>query len=189
MGLYVPSYRIHRAVGMGGDRLVAEVADQETEDRFGDSLREEHDQRFGSVIDDVHALPGAAELLRTLRERGLKVVLATSGPPEQTDRLLRLVEGSDRVDARTTSEEADRSKPAPDLVDIAIERAHGQTAAMVGDAVWDVKAAKARDRYSIGLLSGGFGEDELRGAGASAVFATPAELVEHLDDTEVGNPV
>jgi phosphoglycolate phosphatase-like HAD superfamily hydrolase len=185
VGLDVPTYRIHRAIGMGGDRLVTEVAGQEAEDRFGDELRSRHGERFGAVIDDVRSLPGAAHLLRLLRERGLKVVLASSGEPEQTDRLLRLVDGSDRVDARTTSEEADRSKPAPDLIDAAIERAGGRTAAVVGDAVWDIKAAAERDRYSIGLLSGGFGEGELRDAGAAEVFATPADLVANLDRTAI----
>ena len=185
VGLYVPTYTIHRAIGMGGDRLVAEVAGQEAEARFGDRLRADHDRRFEAVIDDVRALPGAAELLRTLHDRGLKVVLATSGQPDQTDRLLDLVDGGDHVDARTTSDEADRSKPAPDLIDAAIEKAGGHVAAVVGDAVWDVEAAVKAGRYGIGLLSGGFSEGELRDAGASEVFATPAGLVEHLDDTRI----
>jgi len=185
VGVDVPTYRIHRAIGMGGDRLVTEVAGQDTEERFGDELRSRHGERFAGVIDDVRPLPGAADLLRVLLDRGLKVVLASSGEPEQTDRLLRLVDGSDRVDARTTSDEAERSKPAPDLIDAAIERAGGRTAAVIGDAVWDIKAAAERDRYSIGLLSGGFGAGELRDAGAAEVFASPADLVENLDSTAI----
>jgi phosphoglycolate phosphatase len=183
VGVHVPRFRVHRAIGMGGDRLITEVAGQQVEDEHGDTLRARHDELFGEVLDEVVALPGAADLLRALRVRGLKVVLASSGEAEQTSRLLALVEGSDRVDGRTSSADVDRSKPAPDLVDAAVEQAGGTVAAVVGDAVWDVAAARERGRYCIGLLCGGFGEGELREAGAARVYPTPRELVDDLDAT------
>jgi HAD superfamily hydrolase (TIGR01549 family) len=183
VGVDVPVWKTHRGIGMGGDRFVTEVAGQQVEEEHGDALRAEHGKRFGEMIDDVHALPGASALLAELFDRGFKVVLATSGEAEQTDRLLERVDGIERVDARATSDEADKSKPAPDLVDAAIEKAGGKVAAMIGDAVWDVRAALERDRYSSGLLCGGYGAGALRAAGASLVFETPQDLVDHLDDT------
>lgn len=184
----VPVWRIHRAIGIGGDRLVAEVAGQEVETAHGDALRERHDQLFGETLDEIHPLPGAADLLADLRTRGLRVVLATSGLPEHTDRLLDLVGGTGSVDDVTTASEAENSKPAPDTVEVAVDKVAGSRVAMVGDAVWDVIAAKAAGHYSVGLLSGGFGEDELRGAGADAVHATPQALLEALDTTVLRGP-
>ena len=183
VGVVVPRFRVHRAIGMGGDRLVAHVAGAQVEERHGDRVRARHDELFEASIDDVEALPGAADLLRALRDRGLKVALASSGAAEQTTRLLTRVEGSDRVDARTSSADVKASKPAPDLIEEAVERAGGRVAAVVGDSVWDVSAARAQGSYAIGLLCGGFGEAELREAGAARVYPTPRELVDDLDAT------
>ncbi len=184
----VPVWRIHRVIGMGGDKLVTEVAGAAVEERYGDRLRSLHDELFGEVLDEVDALPGADRLITALKDRGLKVVLASSGVAEHTEQLLRLVDGSDRVDGRTSSDDVEESKPAPDLIDAAVEQAGGRVAAVVGDAVWDIAAARERDRYSIGLLSGGFSEAELRDAGAAEVFPTPAELVDALDQTLLRGP-
>ncbi len=183
LGVDVPSYRIHRAIGMGGDRLVAEVAGDDVERRCGDDLRERHGQEFGAVIDDVRPLPGAAELLAELKRRGLNVVIASSGEPEQTARLLEKVGGDRTSDDRTTSGDVEASKPAPDLIEVAIEKVAGSRAAVVGDAVWDIAAAQDQNRYCVGLLTGGFGEGELREAGADRVYATPQALLEDLDAT------
>ncbi|NUR06503.1 MAG: HAD family hydrolase [Nocardioidaceae bacterium] len=183
VGVVVPAWRVHRAIGMGGDRLVTEVAGEPTEAALGDEVRNRHGEHFEELINEARMLPGADELLETLMNRGFLVVLASSGEEEQTDRLLSLVDGAGRAHARTSSDEADRSKPAPDLVDAAIAKAGGERAAVVGDAVWDVEAARAQGRPAIGLLCGGFGAAELRDAGAETVFCDPADLVAHLDET------
>lgn len=182
VGMEIPSWRIHRAIGMGGDRLVTEVGGEAAEAAHGDRLRELHGEEFAAVVDQVHALPGASDLLDELRRRRLRVVLASSGEREQTDRLLSLVAGADQAHDFTTSSDVARSKPAPDLVDAAVEKVGGSHALVVGDAVWDVRAAKERDMFTVGLLCGGFGADELRAAGADRVFPTCAELVEELGD-------
>ncbi len=182
-GVEVPLWRIHRAIGMGGDRLVAEVAGHDVEDRLGDTLRSGHDERFEAMLGDIRPTPGAEDLLRELRQRELKVVLASSGPPELTERLLRIAGADELSHGWTTSGDVEDSKPAPDLVDVAVEKVDGSRAVMVGDAVWDIKSAKERDRYAIGLLCGGFGEGELREAGADEVYASPRELLESLDLT------
>jgi HAD superfamily hydrolase (TIGR01549 family) len=188
LDVVVPLFRAHRAVGMGGDRFVAAVAGEDVEQRYGDELRKLHDQRFGEMLDGVKALPGAAELLAELQRRGFKVVLASSGIPDHTEQLLRLVDGQRRTDDMATSGDAETTKPAPDLVEVAIEKVGGHRGAVIGDAVWDVEAAKQAGLPSIALLSGGFGERELLDAGASAVFGTPQDLLDALDDTVLRAP-
>jgi phosphoglycolate phosphatase-like HAD superfamily hydrolase len=179
----VPVYRIHRAIGMGSDLLVTEVAGDDVEALHGDEVRACHDRLFDEAISRVHPLPGAADLLMELRRRGLKVVLATSGLPEQTERLLALVDAVDMAQDSPTSDDVENSKPAPDLIEAAIDRAGGTRAAVIGDAVWDVAAAKKAGHYSIGLNTGGFSGSELREAGADEVYPTPLELLEALDGT------
>ena len=134
------------------------------------------------MFEQVQALPGANDLIHALRERDLKVVLASSGEREQTDRLLSLVAGTADAHDFTTSADVEHSKPAPDLIDAAIAKVGGSRALVVGDAVWDVKAAKERDLFTVGLLCGGFGADELRNAGADRIFPTCAEMLAELDD-------
>jgi HAD superfamily hydrolase (TIGR01509 family) len=181
----VPMWRLHRAIGMGGDRLVTEVAGDEVEKKYGDKVRAEHDERFGDVIDDIRPLPGAADLLDALRERGLKVVLASSGKKEQTGRLLALFGGEERSQAWTASDDVDASKPAPDLIQVALEKVDGTNAIVIGDAVWDIGAAEKAGLPSIGLRCGGFGEAELLDAGASQVYRDPEDLLAHLDETHL----
>jgi HAD superfamily hydrolase (TIGR01509 family) len=183
VGIDVPMWKLHRAVGMGGDRFVTEVAGEDAEKQHGDELRKLHDERFDEVIDRVKPLPGAAALLDELDRRGLNVVLASSGIGSQTERLIALVGGDEKSQGWTSSDDVDSSKPAPDLIEAAIEKVDGSRSAVIGDAIWDVEAAKKAGLYSIGLLCGGFGEDELRRTGADLVFETPQHLLDHLDDT------
>ncbi len=179
----VPVFRIHRAIGMGSDLLVAEVAGDQVEAQHGDAIRECHDRVFADSLDAIHPLPGAAELVADLKRRGLKVVLATSGVPEQTEQLLDLLDARDLAEGSPTTDDVEHSKPAPDLVEAAIERAGGTRAAVIGDAVWDVASAKKAGHYSVALNTGGFSESELRAAGADEVYPTPRELLEALDRT------
>ncbi len=178
----VPSWRVHRAIGMAGDRLVTEVAGEAVEREHGDRVRAEHDASFEQMLARVRALPGARDLLVELRRRGLNVVIATSGRPEDAERLLELVDGNDLAHEQSTSADAEESKPAPDIVDASVEKAGGDTAIVVGDAVWDIQAAAARGRASIGVLTGGISEAELRSAGATFVYGDTADLLAHLDD-------
>lgn len=150
-------------------------------------MREIHDDEFDAVLDEIRPLPGAAALLRELRDRGFKVVLASSGAAEQTRRLLELVDGDELAHHRTSSADVEESKPAPDLIDAAVESVGGRRAVVIGDAVWDFVPARERGHHGIGLLSGGFGEDELRAAGADQVFATRQDLLDALDETPLRN--
>lgn len=187
VGVDVPTWKLHRAIGMGGDRLITEVAGEDVEKEHGDAVRAEHDERFGEVIDDIRALPGAADLLDALRDRGLKVALASSGIEEQTKRLIAHFDGEKRSHAWTSSDDAEASKPAPDLIQIAIDKVDGEHALVIGDAVWDITAAEKAGLPSIGLRCGGFSAAELRDAGASDVFTDPRDLLDHLDETELAS--
>lgn len=181
VGVHVEGWRVHRAIGMGGDRLVTEVAGQRVEEAVGDRVRELHDREYDDMATSVLPLPGADALLETLKRRGFTVVLASSGTKDQTEQALELLERSDLADAWVCSADVDESKPAPDLVRTAIDRVGGGTAVMVGDAVWDVVAARRAGIDAIGLLCGGFGEAELRDAGAITVFDSPLALVESFE--------
>ncbi len=183
VGVDVPMWKLHRAIGMGGDRLVTEVAGEDVEEKYGDQVRAEHDERFGAVLDDIRPLPGAAELLETLRDRGFRVALASSGIEEQTKRLLGHFGGEERSHAWTSSDDVDDSKPEPDLIQVAMEKVGASHALVIGDAVWDITAAEKAGLPSIGLRCGGFGEAELLDAGAAQVFRDPQDLLDHLDQT------
>jgi HAD superfamily hydrolase (TIGR01509 family) len=135
---------------------------------------------------EVALLPGARELIVALKERGRRVVLASSGKPHHVERALDLLGVRGIVDGWTTSEDVEATKPAPDLLQVALKKIGEPVDApsvVVGDSVYDVLAAKNAGMPSIVLRSGGFGDDELRAAGAAAIYDTPADLTTALDDT------
>jgi HAD superfamily hydrolase (TIGR01549 family) len=178
----VPVWKLHRHIGMGGDRLIPAVSSPEVAERLGDELTERHTRAYDELIEETGLLPGARELLDGLRAAGLEVVLASSSQPQHAQHALELLQASDRTDAWTTSEDASESKPDPELLEAALDRVSGSRAVMIGDAVWDVEAASKAGIPTIGLLSGGFGEGELREAGAVAVYEDPADLLARLDE-------
>lgn len=187
VGVTAASHRIHRAIGMGGDRLVTEVAGESVETAVGDEVRERHQQHLDERFAQITATDGAADLLEALRERGLSVVLASSADKELSERLLDLLDGAARhLHESVAGGDAEQSKPDPDLVETALEAVDGGTAVMIGDSVWDVEAAGRAGVDCIGLLCGGFGEAELREAGAVAVYDSPRDLLDHLDETVLG---
>ncbi len=184
VGVTVASHHVHRAIGMGGDRLVTHVAGRAVEDAVGDEVRERHqrylDERFG----DISATDGAADLLEALHDRGLTLVLASSADKELSERLLGLLDGAGHhLHASVAGGDAEQSKPAPDLLDVALAEVDATSAVMIGDAVWDVESAAKAGVPCIGLLTGGFGEAELREAGAVGVYDSPRDLLDHLDET------
>jgi HAD superfamily hydrolase (TIGR01549 family) len=173
---------IHRHIGMGGDRLVAAVAGDEVEEKYGDEVRDRWEEEYDQIIGETQLFERARELLAAIGEAGLKVVLASSSIPKHAERPLELLHAEEHSDAWTTSEDAEDSKPAPELLDKALEKVGGGRAVMIGDAVWDVEAARRRDIPTIGLSTGGYSRQELLDAGAVAVYDDPADLLEHLDE-------
>jgi phosphoglycolate phosphatase-like HAD superfamily hydrolase len=179
VGLDVPTYRLHRAIGMGGDRLVSAVAGGAAEDAVGDVVRDLHGKIFEARLADVHQLEGASELLEACRDAGLRIVLASSSQPETTEKVLSLVDSSHLIEAVVPGSEGP-SKPAPDLVQSALDRVGSGPAFLVGDAVWDVESAERAGIPCVALLTGGYSEAELRDAGAVVVDETPRTLAGHL---------
>jgi len=169
-GHQVPAWKIHRHVGMGGDQFVPAVLGEGVDDDQGEALREGHGDAYLEMIDEVEPLPGARELLRELADEDLSVVLASSAKQEEVDRYLDLLGARDVVAGWTTSADVEQTKPEPDLIKAAMEKAGGDGPwLMVGDSVWDVRAAANAGVPTLGVLSGGFAEEELCEAGAAAV--------------------
>lgn len=173
-----PWYRVHRTIGMGGDKLVGHVLGDEVEERHGDALRDRWEEEYAALVGEVPAFPGAAELVADVRRQRLRVALASSGAQRFTDDAMELLGvGADDVDAVTSADDADDSKPDPDILAIALERAGGHRAVLVGDTTWDVESAERSDMPCVAVLTGGFSERELRDAGAADVVTSVADLV------------
>jgi len=179
----IPVWRLHRHVGMGGDKFVAAVAGDEVEDRHGDELRDTWEQLFDEMIDEVAPLEGVRGLVVALKDRGHEVVLASSSVQKHFDRFIDLLEIRDDVDGWTTKDDVEASKPEPDLVQAAMGKVKSDQAVMLGDTPWDVEAARKAGVETVCLITGGFSEHELLEAGASAVFESLVELRAHLDET------
>ena len=178
-----PMWRIHRHIGMGGDQLVAAVAGQALERESGDSIREAEKRLYEELIDEVSAFEGARELLDELKRRGHDVVLASSAKQEEVEHYVDLLDARGLADSWTTSADVERTKPAPDLVAVAMQRAGALSAVMVGDSTWDVEAAARAELKTLAVLTGGFSEAELLNAGAVAVFESLVDVRLGLDST------
>jgi HAD superfamily hydrolase (TIGR01549 family) len=188
LGETYPVWRIHRLIGMGGDQLVGALGGDDVETRIGDRARERWVEEVDVMMEETALLPGARELVVALKDRGHRVVLASSGKPHHVDRALDLLDARDLADAWTTSEDVEATKPAPDLLQVALKKLGEPSDApsmVVGDSVYDVEAAKNAGMPAVVVRSGGFGDDELRDAGALAIYDTPADLAAGLDDTDL----
>ena len=184
--IILPLWRIHRHIGMGGDQLVGALTDDETDKRIGDEIRAAEKDLYTELIGEVEPLPGARDLIELLERRGHAVVLASSAKSEEVDHYLDLLDARDLVDGWTTSADVEKTKPHPDLVAAAKEKAGGGDAVMLGDSTWDCIAAQRCNVPTVGLLTGGFSEEELIDAGASLVYQSIGELIEVLDETPLG---
>jgi len=183
VGEWAPMNAIHRLVGMGGDQLVPRVLGHENEE-----ASRRRSVRYGELVRDAVAFPKAGDLLRAVHASGLAVVLATSAPDEELAVARNLIGADEAVDAVTRKDDVEHTKPEPDLFEAAL-RAGGvdrARALVVGDSVWDVQAARAAGLGCIGVETGGFSHHELREAGAVAVYADVAELLEGLDESPLG---
>jgi len=172
-------WRLHRAIGMGGDKLVAHVAGDDTEAQHGDKLRDFWRQEYAEIRTEVRPLPGAADLVRRLSASRYRVALASSGDPEFAREAIDLLGIGGQIEALTTSEDVDASKPEPDLVQATLDRiGEVERSVFVGDTPYDVEAAARAGMGCIAVLTGGFSRAELADAGATLVVESLAELVD-----------
>jgi HAD superfamily hydrolase (TIGR01509 family) len=184
-GFVLPLWRIHRHIGMGGDQLVAALAGKGFDREHGDDVRTAEKVLYMELIGEVEPLEGARKLLEDLKGSGHAIVLASSAKTEELEHYLTLLDARSLADAWTDSGDVERTKPEPDLVLAALEKLQSEPeqAVMIGDSVWDCRAAEQAGVRSIGVLTGGFCEDELREAGAAAVYRSVEELRQNLPDT------
>lgn len=176
-GHTVQLWKIHRHIGMGGDQLVAALIGEEGERSDGEAIRAAEGEAYGELIGEVQAMDGATGLLRELRGDGAKAILASSAKADEVEHYLDLLDARDLVAGWTTAADVERTKPHPDLIQAALEKAGNDgPAVMVGDSTWDVKAAEAAGIPTLAVLTGGFSEEELREAGAAEVVQSIGEL-------------
>ena len=185
-GHTLPMWRVHRGIGMGGDQLIAELLDDDVEERQGDDIRATEKERYFELIDEVQPLEGSRELIEELKRRDHRVVLASSAKPEEVEHYLDLLDARELADAWTTSGDVERTKPAPDLVVAALDKVGGGPGVMIGDSVYDCEAAGNAGVDTIAVLTGGFSDSELLKAGATIVFRSIEDLRRRLSWTPLG---
>jgi HAD superfamily hydrolase (TIGR01509 family) len=178
VGHRVPRVELHKQVGKGSDLLIGEfVEDEESAER----IDELHSEFYGELQEYGHPLPGAKELIPTLAERGREVWFVTSAKDEELEHHLSELEAEGRISGVVNSSDVENSKPAPDIFELALERA-GATAdetVAVGDTVWDIEAADRAGIRTVAVLTGGaYSRQELKEAGAAAVYQDCAALLE-----------
>jgi HAD superfamily hydrolase (TIGR01509 family) len=173
---------------MGGDQLVESLTDAETEEEKGDDIRSAEKALYLSLIEEVEPFDRARELIERLKDGGKTVVLASSAKEDEVEHYLDLLGAREIADGWTTSADVESTKPEPDLVRAALDKAGAEPddAVMLGDTPWDCKAAAAAGVATVGLITGGFSEQELRDGGAVAVFESIGELLDRIGDTPLG---
>lgn len=187
-GYRVAADRIFVEVGKGGDQLVPSLLGREADERDGGAMRKAHPKAFAELArkEGLHPFADVPELLADTRRRGLRTVLATSSGGEHLETIERAsgLRVRDLVDAFTTSDDAENSKPAPDLVAAAAEKLglHPAQCAMVGDTPWDAEACRLAGVVCLGLTCGGNDADTLMDAGCRAVWTNPSDLLANLDE-------
>lgn len=188
VGHPVDAWRIHRAIGMDSSRLLETLLGDDA-DELGDRAKDRHAHHYEASSGRLRSFDGAQVLLRELHGRGLQVVLATSAPPDELEVLLSVLDVDDALSEVTSSSDVETAKPEPDIVRVALDKAgvSAESAIFVGDAVWDVEAAKRAGVGVIGVLSGGVSAQELRDAGAIAVYDDVRDLFDHLDSSPLAS--
>jgi HAD superfamily hydrolase (TIGR01509 family) len=188
-GIELAVWRIHRRIGMSGglliNALLRETGQPVTREQ-SERIRRVHADVYARLVDQVRPLPGARELLTHLTEAGVPWAIATSGWMESARPALEML-GVGPDTPLITRDQVRHAKPDPDLFLAAARRLGVQieTSVVVGDSVWDLLAARRARALGVGLLSGGYGEDELERAGAYRVYQDPADLLVHIDEVGV----
>lgn len=180
----VPFEKVRALIGKGGDKLLAEAAGIDKETPHGKAIDQRRERTFKrDYLPRLKPFPEARELLRRLREEGLCLVVATSAQRAEMDALLELCGASELIDANTSSDDADKSKPDPDIIQAALRKADvsANEALMLGDTPYDLEAARRSGVETVAVRSGGWGDDAL--AGALAIYTDVADLRAHYDES------
>ena len=189
IGIELSVWRIHRRIGMSGGLFVKALfreTGRELQPEQAERIRRAHAAAYARLVSQVRPLPGARELLAYLTTNGVPWAIATSGLLESAKPTLERL-GAPAGVPIVTRDQVQYAKPDPDLFLAAAERlgVPVERSIVVGDSVWDLLAARRAPALGVGLLSGGYGEEELERAGAYRVYQDPADLLAHLDELGV----
>jgi HAD superfamily hydrolase (TIGR01549 family) len=188
-GIELAVWRIHRRIGMSGglfaNALLRETG-REVSSELAERLQQLHAEAYSKVVSQVRPLPGATKLLNSLTQFGVPWAIATSGRTDFARKTIQVLELSGEFPI-ITRDQVKHAKPDPDLFIAAAERLKIDihNSIVVGDSVWDLLAAQRARALGVGLLSGGYGEDELEKAGAYRVYQDPHDLLLHIDEVGV----
>ena len=183
-GEVVSMSAIHRLIGMGSDQLVEDAIGRES-----DEASDGHTRHFEELMEEIVAFPKASELLDEVHRRGATVVLATSAAEDELEVMLEELDApDDAIDHVTNKDDVEESKPAPDIFEVALDSTglDAEQVLVVGDTVWDVKAAAKCGLKVVAVLTGGISRAELEEAGAVSVYEDVAELLRELDNSPIG---
>jgi HAD superfamily hydrolase (TIGR01509 family) len=186
-GIALSVWRIHRRIGMSGglftNQLLRETGQAISPERV-DRLRRLHAEAYQLQSAQIQPLPGARNLLRHLHDAGIPCAIATSGRMETARVNIEALGVDPSRTPVVTRDQVKHAKPDPDLFITAAARLNMpiEAAVVVGDAIWDMLATRRACAFGVGLLSGGYSQDELERAGAARVYQDPADLLEHLDE-------
>jgi HAD superfamily hydrolase (TIGR01509 family) len=178
VGHRVPRVKLHREVGKGAELLIHRFVD---DDETAEEIQNLHSEFYETLQEYGHPLPGAKELISSLEERGYEVWFVTSAKDEELEHHMEELEAEDKIDGVVNSSAVDNSKPAPDIFEEALRRAGAKAdeTVAVGDALWDVEAARGAGIRTVAVLTGGaFHKRDLEEAGAVAVYEDCAALLE-----------
>jgi HAD superfamily hydrolase (TIGR01509 family) len=186
----IPFEEIRAQIGKGGDQLMPVFLSEEEIAHIGDQMSEERGSFFkDEYLPHLHAFPLVRELFERIKADGKKIVLASSAKEDELERYEKIAGIDDLIGESTSSADAEKSKPHPDIFQAALAKLGGidpSRAIVVGDTPWDALAASKLGLRTIGVLCGGFAEDDLRSAGCIAIFANPADLLARYDESPLG---
>jgi len=186
-GKDVPFEQLRSQIGKGGDQIVPLFFDKDEAERIGEDVREYEKQAFRSrYMSRVQPFPGVRELFKRIRAAGIKTALATSSPRPDLDHNKRLAHIEDLVDAESTADDAERSKPHPDIFQAVLAQLDGigpDDAIAIGDSPYDAEAARKAGMRAIGFRCGGFPEEALREAGCMALYDSPEHLLREFESS------
>ena len=183
-GIEVPFDAVRRLIGMGGDKLMPRVSPLTEDSPEGREVANRRKDIFkNECLPRLHALPGAKELVAAVKERGLKAVAASSAKKEELEPLLQVAGAEWLMDAATSSDDAEESKPDPDIINAALKRAgvRAHEAVMIGDTPYDIEAATRAGVPIIAFRSGGWSDADL--VGAVAIYEHPLDLLQQIDSS------
>lgn len=183
-GYHVAFDRVRPLIGMGGDKVLPDTIHVGKDSEQGKAISKKRAEIFKErYLPHLQAFPGAKELIEQMRKHGLKVAIASSAKPDELQDMLRLVGAQDLIEQKTSSKDAPRSKPDPDVMEVTLERIAlpANEVLMIGDTAYDIEAAQKVHVGTIAFRCGGWKDADL--AGAIAIYDGPADLLAHFDNS------